>query len=171
MLTAGYRMPLNYTVELIQSCKNSLERLYTCRENLDFAIQNAPAEGDEALIAKAAEAREKFNKAMDDDLNTPDALAAIFEFVKDINTLSDGSDKATLEQAAKVFDELTGVLGLLYNRKKKDEVPAEVTALVEERAAAKKAKDWAKADAIRAQLTEMGWSVTDTAQGPKIAKL
>ena len=107
---------------------------------------------------------------MDDDLNTPDALAAIFDFVKEINTLSDGADKATLEQAAQVFDELTGVLGLLYNRKK-DEVPPEVTALVEERAAAKKAKDWGKADAIRARLTEMGWSVTDTAQGPKIAKL
>ena len=108
---------------------------------------------------------------MDDDLNTPDALAAIFDLVKDINTLSDASDKATLETAAKTFDELTGVLGLLYNRKKTDSIPAEVTALVEERAAAKKAKDWGRADAIRAQLTEMGWSVTDTAQGPKLAKL
>ena len=92
---------------------------------------------------------------MDDDLNTPDALAAIFDLVKDINTLSDASDKATLETAAKTFDELTGVLGLLYNRKKTDSIPAEVTALVEERAAAKKAKDWGRADAIRAQLTEM----------------
>ena len=108
---------------------------------------------------------------MADYLNTPDAMAAIFDLVKDINTLSDASDKATLETAAKTFDELTGVLGLLYNRKKTDAIPAEVTALVEERAAAKKAKDWGRADAIRAQLTEMGWSVTDTAQGPKIAKL
>src|SRR5699024_5868940 len=169
MLTAGYRMPLNYTVELIESCKNSLERLYTCRDNLDFAIEHAHGT-ETALAAKCEEARAKFKAAMDDDLNTPDALAAVFDFVKDINTLSDASDKATLELAAKTFDELTGVLGLLYNRKK-DEVPAEVTALVQERAAAKKAKDWAKADAIRAQLTEMGWSVTDTAQGPKIAKL
>ena len=169
MLTAGYRMPLNYTVELIESCKNSLERLYTCRDNLDFAIEHAHGT-DTALADKCAQARTKFKAAMDDDLNTPDALAAVLDFVKEINTLSDGSDKATLELAAKTFDELTGVLGLLYNRKK-DEVPAEVTALVQERAAAKKAKDWAKADAIRAQLTEMGWSVTDTAQGPKIAKL
>lgn len=169
MLTAGYRMPLNYTVDLIESCKNSLERLYTCRDNLDFAIEHAHGT-DTALAAKCEDARTKFKAAMDDDLNTPDALAAVFDFVKEINTLSDASDKATLELAAKTFDELTGVLGLLYNRKK-DEVPAEVTALVEERAAAKKAKDWAKADAIRAQLTEMGWSVTDTAQGPKIAKL
>ena len=108
---------------------------------------------------------------MDDDLNTPDALAAVFDFVKEINTLSDAADKATLEKAAAVFDELTGVLGLLYNRKKAGDVPPEVTALVEERAAAKKAKDWPRADAIRAQLTEMGWSVTDTAQGPKLSKL
>ena len=170
MLTAGYRMPLNYTVELIESCKNSLERMYTCRDNLDFAIEHAHGT-DTALVEKCEDARKKFKAAMDDDLNTPDALAAIFDLVKDINTLSDASDKVTLETAAKTFDELTGVLGLLYNRKKADSIPAEVTALVEERAAAKKAKDWGRADAIRAQLTEMGWSVTDTAQGPKLAKL
>ena len=80
------------------------------------------------------------------------------------------SSKAALEAAAKAFDEITGVLGLMYNRKK-DEVPAEVTELVEKRAAAKKAKDWAAADAIRAQLTEMGWAVKDTAQGPQLSKI
>ena len=80
------------------------------------------------------------------------------------------SSKAALETAAAAFDEITGVLGLLYNRKK-DEVPAEVTALVEKRAAAKKAKDWATADAIRAELTAMGWAVKDTAQGPQLSKL
>lgn len=169
MLTAGYRMPLNYTVELIEACKNSLERLYTCRENLDFAIAHAHG-SDTALAEKAEAARGKFIAAMDDDLNTPDALAALFEFVKEINTLSDAADKASLEAAAKTFDELAGVLGLLYNRKTAA-VPAEVTALVEERAAAKKAKDWAKADAIRAQLTEMGWAVMDTAKGPQISKI
>ena len=163
-------MPLNYTVELIESCKNSLERLYTCRDNLDFAIEHAHGT-DTVLAEKCDAARNKFKAAMDDDLNTPDALAAVFELVKDINTLSDAADKSSLETAAKTFDELTGVLGLMYNRKKTDSIPAEVTALVEERAAAKKAKNWARADEIRAQLTEMGWSVTDTAQGPKIAKL
>ncbi len=125
---------------------------------------------DETLKEKAAEASRKFCTAMDDDLNTPDALAAVFDLVKDINTLSAASSKAALETAAAAFDEITGVLGLLYNRKK-DEVPAEVTALVEKRAAAKKAKDWATADAIRAQLTELGWAVKDTAQGPQLSKL
>ena len=94
----------------------------------------------------------------------------MFDLVKEINTLSAASSKAALETAAAAFDEITGVLGLLYNRKK-DEVPAEVTALVEKRAAAKKAKDWATADAIRAQLTELGWAVKDTAQGPQLSKL
>ena len=169
MLTAGYRMPLNYTVELIESCKSSLERLYTCRDNLDFAIEHAHGT-DTTLVEKANAAKEKFITAMDDDLNTPDALAAIFEFVKEINTLSDAADKASLQAAADMFDELAGVLGLVYNRKT-SAVPQEVLDLVEERTAAKKAKDFARADAIRAQLTEMGWSVADTAQGPQISKL
>jgi cysteinyl-tRNA synthetase len=163
-------MPLNYTVDLIESCKNSLERLYTCRENLDFALSKSEFGTDESLKAKADEARTKFCKAMDDDLNTPDALAAVFDLVKEINTLSASSTKEALEAAAKAFDEITDVLGLMYNRRK-DEVPAEVTELVEKRAAAKKAKDWATADAIRAQLTEMGWAVKDTAQGPQLSKL
>ena len=170
LLTAGYRMPLNYTVELIQSCKASLERLYTCRENLDFLIKNAAEAGSEVLVEKAAAAKAKFNTAMDDDLNTPDALAAIFELVKEINTLGKDASKAALTNAAEVFDELTGVLGLLYNRKT-NEVPAEVMELVERRAAAKKAKDWGTADALRAQITEMGWQVEDTAQGPKVSKI
>ena len=169
MLTAGYRMPLNYTVDLIESCKNSLERLYTCRDNLDFAIRNAHGT-DTALTEKCEEARKKFKTAMDDDLNTPDALAAIFEFVKDINTMSDAADKATLEKAAATFAELTCVLGLMYNRKA-EEAPDEVKQLVEERTAAKKAKDFARADALRAKITELGWNVMDPAKGPQRPKL
>lgn len=169
LLTAGYRMPLNYTVDLIESCKASLERLYNCRENLDFAISTA-GDGSDELLAKADAARAKFEKAMDDDLNTPDALAALFDLVKDINTLAPAASKETLVSVAATFDSLTEVLGLLYNHSK-DEIPAEVTDLVEKRAAAKKAKDWGTADAIRDQLTQMGWSVKDTAQGPQITKL
>ena len=88
LLTAGYRMPLNYTVELLNSCKASLERLYTCRDNLDFAHQERAGRGSNLLAEKAAAAKVKFNTAMDDDLNTPDALAAVFDFVRQINTLA-----------------------------------------------------------------------------------
>ena len=168
LLTAGYRMPLNYTVELLNSCKASLERLYTCRDNLDFLIKNAKGESN-LLAEKAAAAKVKFNTAMDDDLNTPDALAALFELVKDINTLGADASADALKTAATTFDELTGVLGLLYNRKT-DEIPAEVMDLVNKRAEAKKAKDWPTADALRAQITEMGYVVEDTPQGPKVTR-
>ena len=168
LLTAGYRMPLNYTVELLNSCKASLERLYTCRDNLDFLIKNAKGESN-LLSEKAAAAKVKFNTAMDDDLNTPDALASIFELVKDINTLGADASRDALETAAATFDELTGVLGLLYNRKT-DEIPAEVMELMQKRAEAKKAKDWPTADALRAKITEMGYVVEDTPQGPKVTR-
>ena len=168
LLTAGYRMPLNYTVELLNSCKASLERLYTCRDNLDFLIKNAKGESN-LLAEKAAAAKVKFNTAMDDDLNTPDALAAVFELVKDLNTLGADASVDALKAAATTFDELTGVLGLLYNRKT-DEIPAEVMDLVNQRAEAKKAKDWPTADALRAKITEMGYVVEDTPQGPKVTR-
>lgn len=168
LLTGQYRGPLNYTAELIGACKASLERLYTCRNNLDFAIENAHGD-DETLVEKAAAARGKFCAAMDDDLNTPDALAALFDFVREINTLAPQSSRAALEAAADAFDALTGVLGILYNRKK-DEIPADILALVDERAAAKNAKDWARADAIRAELTEKGYVVEDTPKGPKVSR-
>ena len=144
------------------------DSLYTCRNNLDFAIENAHGD-DETLVEKAAAARGKFCAAMDDDLNTPDALAALFDFVREINTLAPQSSRAALEAAADAFDALTGVLGILYNRKK-DEIPADILALVDERAAAKKAKDWARADAIRAELTEKGYVVEDTPKGPKVSR-
>ena len=169
LLTAGYRMPLNYTVELLNSCKASLERLYTCRDNLDFLLANGTKGASNLLTEKAAAAKVKFINAMDDDLNTPDALAALFELVKDINTLAPEASGEALAAAAAAFDEITGVLGLLYNRQK-DEVPAEVTELVQKRAEAKKAKDWATADALRARITELGYVVEDTPQGPKVSK-
>lgn len=169
MLSAHYRSPLNYTAELIEACKSSLERLYTCRENLDFLLQKA-AGSDTALAEKAVAALKKFDAAMDDDLNTADALAALFELVKEINTLAPAAEQAALQAASDAFDEMTGVLGLLYNRKK-DEIPPEVTELVQQRAAAKKAKDWPTADAIRAKLSGMGWAVEDTPQGPKLSRI
>ena len=168
MLSAHYRSPLNYTAELIESCRSSLERLYTCRDNLDFALKNAQGSSN-LLTAKAAAAKVKFKEAMEDDLNTADGLAALFELVKEINTLSADSTEQSLQDAAAVFDEIADVLGLLYNRKT-DEVPAEVMEMVEQRAQAKKEKNWAVADELRAKLGEMGWVVEDTAQGPKVSK-
>lgn len=168
LISGHYRTPLNYTKEVIESCKASLERLYTCRNNLDFALQNATGNSEE-LAERTRAAEEKFVAAMDDDLNTADALAAIFDFVRDINTLSGEASPAALRGAANAFDALTGVLGLLYNRNT-DDIPAEVHKLAEERTAARKAKDWARADALRDELAGLGYVVEDTASGPKIVK-
>lgn len=168
LISGHYRSPLNYTKEVIESCKASLERLYTCRNNLDFAMENASGDGKE-LIAKAEAAKAKFIDAMDDDLNTADAIAAVFEFAREINTLSASESKESLQAAAYMFDSLTGVLGLLYNRNT-DDVPEHVKSLVAERTEVRKAKNWARADAIRDELASLGYVVEDTASGPKIVR-
>ena len=168
LLTAHYRSPLNFTREIIDQCKSSLERLYTAREHLDFLIGHA-GEGKDEIVAEADRLVAEFIAVMDDDLNTADALSKLFELVTFINVNGKEQSKAALEHAAKAFDEMAEVLGILYNRNK-DEIPAEVKALVEERTAVRKEKNWARADQIRDELAAMGYEVKDTPQGPQIIK-
>lgn len=173
MVQAHYRSPINYCVELLDACKASLERLYNCRETLDRAIGNA---ADGSVTAEAKEIfdkrREQFITAMDDDLNTADAIAAVFELVRDINTMSasDSVSKQQLEAAAKLFDELTGILGLLYNRKSENEIPQEILDLAEQRKAARKEKNFSLADELRDKISAMGYIIEETRQGTKITK-
>ncbi|NLW79078.1 MAG: cysteine--tRNA ligase [Ruminococcaceae bacterium] len=169
MLSAHYRSPLNFTMDILEQCKTSLERLYTCRENLAFAIDNAGDTGENLLAERAAEARRLFGERMDDDLNTADALAVLFDFVRDINTLAADSCKRVLLQTAETFDALCEVLGLLYNRKD-TKVPNKVLKLVEERTEARTAKNWARADEIRDALDALGYTVEDTPAGPKVGR-
>ncbi len=165
MISSQYRSPINYSVDIIEQGKNALERLYTCRDNLDFALKNAADGGN---VPGFLEVHKKaFVDAMEDDLNTADALAAVFTLVRDINTeVAAGAGKASIEAMIALFDELTGVLGLVYNRKT-DSLDSEVESLIEKRNAARKAKDWATADAIRDQLKEMGIVLEDTPNGVK----
>ena len=169
LISSQYRSPINYSTDIIEQCKASLTRLYTCRDNLDFAMSNA-ADGEATAEIKAMlDARQaQFVEAMEDDLNTADALAAIFELVRDINTkvIADGANKADCEAAAKMFDELCGVLGLVYNRKT-ESLDDEVEALIAQRTQARKDKNWAEADRIRDELKAMGIVLEDTAQGVK----
>lgn len=167
MISAHYRTPLNFSLDIIEQCRLSIERLYTCRENLDFAIQNAGSEGESLLARKAEEAEARFSERMDDDLNTADALAVIFDLVRDINTLSAQSSRATLEKAAQVFDMLCDVLGLLYNRNTAA-IPADILAKAAQRDEARAQKNWALADELRNELTALGYVVEDTPQGTKI---
>lgn len=173
MVQAHYRSPINYCLELLNSCKASLERLYNCRETLDRAIANA---GSGAVSSEAAEIFEKrkgeFIKAMDDDLNTADAITAIFELARELNKMSADNtvSKEQLEVGAKLFDELTDVLGILYNRDKKDEIPQNILELAEQRKQARKDKNFALADELRNRIAELGYVIEETRQGTKITK-
>ncbi|MEE0809031.1 MAG: DALR domain-containing protein, partial [Acutalibacteraceae bacterium] len=165
MISSQYRGPINYSVDILEQGKNALERLYTCRDNIDFALKNATDGGDVPAFVEAR--RNEFIDAMEDDLNTADALAAVFSLVREINTaIQGGAGKAALEAFANVFDELTGVLGLVYNRKT-DNLDSEIEELIEKRTQARKAKDFKTADQIRDQLKEMGIILEDTPQGVK----
>lgn len=169
LISAHYRSPINYNIDIIEQCKSALERLYTCRDSLDFALKNAenePCENDDQLISLFESRKNEFITAMDDDLNTADGIAALFELTKDINThiLSKKVSKNVCEQAARIFDELCDVLGLLYNRKSND-LSDDIEALIEKRETARKNKDWATADQIRDDLKARGIILKDTPQG------
>ncbi len=165
MISSHYRSPINYSVEIIEQAKNSLDRLYRCREGLEFAISHAQEGGE--VPAFLEEYKQKFIEAMDDDLNTADALGEVFQMVRDINKLvAENVGKTTLEACLKAFNELCDVLGLLYVQKD-DSLDSEIEELIAERTAAKKAKDFQKADAIRQQLSDMGIILEDTREGTK----
>lgn len=172
MIASHYRSPINYSEDLIKQCKAALDRLYTCKENLKFALSNAKDLAiDKELKAKLLSHKTAFIKAMDDDLNTADALACVFDLVKDINTFVINSNCKTLcEFALNLFLELTDVLGLVYNDKSQN-LNEMVENLIEQRNLARKNKDWAKADEIRDKLKDMGIILEDTPNGVKWKKV
>lgn len=170
MISSQYRSPINYSVDIIEQCKASLQRLYTCRNNLDFALENATdtvLENAEEIKKQLDSRREQFIEAMDDDLNTADGISAVFELVKDINVNVIESKSAELiKYAIDLFDELTNVLGLVYNRDT-GSLDEEIEKLIEARQNARKEKNWAEADRIRDELKAQGIVLEDTPQGVK----
>ena len=171
LISSSYRMPINYNTEIIQQGINALDRLYNCKNAMDFALQSAAdGELDAAFAAQVEARRAQFIEAMDDDLNTADGIAALFELVKDINVLlTSNPNKATIACGKALFDELTDVLGFCYERGQagNDDEAAEIEALIEARATARKEKNWAEADRIRDELKARNIVLEDTPQGVK----
>jgi cysteinyl-tRNA synthetase len=171
MLSAQYRSPINYSVDIIDQMQAGLDRLYNCRNNLDFLLGSGLPEsndGDDVLIKGFDVRRTQFVEAMDDDMNTADAVSAIYELARDINAaVNDGNpSKKLVTASAAVFDELCGVLGLLYSRKA-ESIDTEIEALIEKRQQARQAHDFKTSDAIRDKLKEQGILLEDGPQGVK----
>ena len=165
MISSRYRSPINYSIDIIEQGKSALERLYNCRDRIDFALSHAEEGGE--IPDFIENHKNEFINAMEDDLNTADALAAVFTLAKDINMAIDsGAKKDTLSACATAMDELTDVLGLLYNRKK-DTIDSEIEELIAKRTQARKDRNFAEADAIRDKLKDMGIILEDTPQGVK----
>ncbi|MCI8293634.1 MAG: cysteine--tRNA ligase, partial [Hespellia sp.] len=169
MLSAHYRSPLNFSADLMEAAGNGLERIVNAAENLKFLSGNAGeermTEQEQEVFAKTQEYVDKFEKAMEDDFNTADAIAAVFDLVKYANTTASGdSSKDYLQKLMALLVKLTDVLGIIVE-KKEEMLDADVEAMIEERQAARKAKDFARADAIRAELLEKGIVLEDTREG------
>ena len=173
MLSAHYRSPINFSRDQIESANASLNRLYTARNSLKFQMENGedrPLDDREKAFVERLKVYEKrFDDAMDDDMNTADALGAIFELVKDANvTIGQGASREAASAAMKSLESICDVLGILS--KKEEELPAEIDALVNERAEARKNKDWAKSDELRNRIIQAGYVLEDTKQGQKVRK-
>jgi len=173
MLGAHYRSPINFSREMIEQANAGLTRLYTARNNALFRLENASGdemtEAEKEFAARADKAVADFNEAMNDDLNTADAIGVIFEYVRDMNAvLTDSATRAAIQKGVDTLNEMTGVLGILT--KEADLVPENIKALVQARQDAKKAKDFARADEIRGEITALGYVVEDTPKGPKVRK-
>lgn len=173
MLSAHYRSPINFSRDQIEAANASLNRLYTARNNLKFQTENGedrPLNDAEKAFTERLKGYEKrFDDAMDDDMNTADALGAVFELVKDANvSVGQGSSREAAKAALASLEAICDVLGILS--KKEEELPAEIAAMVAERAEARKNKDWAKSDELRDKITKAGYILEDTKQGQKVRK-
>ena len=173
MLGAHYRSPINFSREMIEQAKASLDRLYTARDHYAFLLENAKdgemGEKENDLLAKVQAAREGFDAAMDDDLNTADAIGKLFELVRAANAgLDEHSPKAAVKAALDTLDELAGVLGILSRKTAADD--AKVQELLAQRAEARANKNWAESDRLRDEITKLGYILKDTKQGQQISK-
>ncbi|RGS42769.1 cysteine--tRNA ligase [Coprococcus eutactus] len=166
MLSAHYRSPLNFSAELVEASKNGLERILTAVDRLK-SINGIDGDVDKSVADEMDAFVKKYEDAMDDDLNTADAISVIFELVKYANVnVTEDSSKATVELVLNTIEKLCDILGII-TEKKEEILDSDIEALIEERQAARKAKNFARADEIRDQLSSMGIILEDTREGVK----
>jgi cysteinyl-tRNA synthetase len=167
MLSAHYRSPINFSEDLIMQAASAMARIKNCRDNLKHI--GASGTADTVDVTKDICALEnQFKKAMDDDLNTAEAIGMIFEYVHDINlAFEDGKGAKSAKEALEALDKVLGVLGLAPED---EQIPSEILALAEQRQQARQARDFAKSDALRDQLAGLGYELKDTPDGVKISK-
>ncbi len=171
MLSAHYRSPLNFSAELMEAAGSGLERIVNAAENLKFLASKAKTEemteAEKETFAKTDEFVKGFEAAMEDDFNTADAIASVFELVKFANTNTDENNSAEyLKEMRARLVKLTDVLGIIVE-KKEEILDSDIEAMIEERQAARKAKDFARADEIRGELLARGIVLEDTREGVK----
>ena len=170
MLSSHYRSPINYSADVLEAAKSGLERLYTAKNNLEFAAKAAKSqkmtEDEAAALNEYDEFYDRFCERMDDDLNTADAVSVLFDFARKMNG-EEGRSAQFCNELLKKFTALCDVLNILKNDAPA-EIPADIQALVDERAAARAAKDWARADALRDELAARGVVLEDTKDGVKV---
>lgn len=179
MLNAHYRSPLNFSAELIESAKNSLERIKNAKATLSFALEHSKiadlTEEEKALLKELDGFKARFHEHMEDDFNTADAISIIFELVKFANTYAkESASQPFVEAVLKLFNELTDILGLIYDRKGNNEdglSDEEIKEYIEKRTAAKKARDFAEADRIRDFLKDQGVLIEDTREGVRFKRI
>jgi cysteine--tRNA ligase len=176
MLSAHYRSPINYSKDMLNQAKSSLERIKNCKNNLNFILTKIDktdmSEQEKENIAYLQECKTNFIDKMNDDLNTADAITAIFDLVKFANTnVSIDSSKVFVQQTLDMLNELTGVLNIAMDKADEDVNVAKIEELIEQRNIAKKSKDFAKADTIRDELKQMGIEIKDTRQGVQWSRI
>jgi len=177
ILSAHYRMPINFSDAQLKSAQSSLERISTCANNIKFVMNNVnkdkvDLEASKKLADAAKKAKEDFITSMDDDLNTADAITAIFNLVREANEAlaAQNVDEKSLKAALDIIIELTDVLGIEFDGDKAGDIPSEVMDLVSKRTAAKKERNFALADELRDKVTAMGYVIKDTPNGPQVEK-
>ena len=174
LLSSHYRSPINFSQEIIEQSVAAVERIFSCADALAFYVKNAAGDtlydGEEALIADFESCKTAMIEAMDDDLNTGNGIACIYELIRKLNQAMNGASpasRAAIEKGKALFDEMTELFGFVRESSDDEAFIQEIEAAIEARKAAKKAKNYAEADRIRAELAEKGVVLEDTPQGTK----